>query len=127
VPVSRLRDYAHVVGIEPDGGGVVVRAHRFHEFSPAGDEAVKAILCEGAADDRGDPTSSRADRVNCTGAWAGRTAALYGGAPPVPKRRQIAIAHAHDVDLRPWGMFVDTSGVYFHRDSRPRAGRLRRS
>jgi glycine/D-amino acid oxidase-like deaminating enzyme len=115
----RLENYAHVTAIEPEGDGVTVRAHRFHEFSPAGDEAVKKILCEGIADDRGDPIALRADRViNCTGAWARRTAALYGGDPPVvPKRRQIAIAHAHDVDLRPWGMFVDTSGVYFHRES----------
>ncbi len=115
----RLENYAQVVAIEPDDGAVTVRALRFHEFSPAGDEAVKAILCDGRTDDHGDALVLRADRViNCTGAWAARTAALYGGQAPVTaRRRQIAIAHARDVDLRPWGMFVDTSGVYFHREA----------
>jgi FAD-dependent oxidoreductase domain-containing protein 1 len=114
----RLENYCHVVGIDADAAGVTVRARRFHEFSPAGDQAVKAILCDGGGDS-GDLVELRADRViNCTGAWAQRTAALYGGAPPVvPRRRQIAIAHAREVDLRPWGMFVDTSGVYFHREA----------
>ncbi|HTM21080.1 MAG TPA: FAD-dependent oxidoreductase, partial [Kofleriaceae bacterium] len=57
----RLENYAHVVGIDAEGSGVTVRARRFHEFSPAGDEAVKAILCDDGGD-AGDLVELRADR-----------------------------------------------------------------
>jgi glycine/D-amino acid oxidase-like deaminating enzyme len=115
----RLRNYTYVVGIEPQPGQVIVKGLQFHEFSPAGDEAVKAILVDGLPPENSAPVSIAADMViNTTGAWAARTAACYGHPAPVrPVRRQICIAHARDVDLRPYGMFVDTSGVYFHREA----------
>jgi len=118
-PGVHLRNYTYVTAVEPGARGVVVRAIQFQEFSPAGDEAVKAILCDAAPPDHGAAVTLEADvLVNATGAWAKRVAPLYGHDVPVrPVRRQIAIAHARDVDLRPWGMFVDPSGVYFHREA----------
>ncbi len=118
-PGVHFRNYTYVTGIDPSQGRVAVRAVQFQEFSPAGDEAVKAILCEAAEPDHGaEVTLSAPVVVNATGAWAKRVGPLYGHAAPVrPVRRQIAIAHARDVDLRPWGMFVDPSGVYFHREA----------
>jgi glycine/D-amino acid oxidase-like deaminating enzyme len=112
-------NYAYVVGVDPEDDHVAVRAIKFQEFSPAGDQAIKAILCEAMPPEEGAAIKLRADLVvNCTGAWARRTAPLYGHVAAVrPIRRQISIAHARDVDLREWGMFVDTSGVYFHREA----------
>jgi sarcosine oxidase, subunit beta len=114
-----LSSYTYVVGVDPRPDGVGVKAVQFHEFSPAGDAALKAILCEAIPPEDSAPVEYTADVViNATGAWAARTAPLYGHAAPVrPVRRQIAIAHAREVDLRPYGMFVDVSGVYFHRES----------
>jgi sarcosine oxidase subunit beta len=114
-----LRNYHYVTAIDPEEGQVVVRGLHFQEFSPAGDEAVKAILCDALPPENSAPVEYRGDVViNATGAWAARTAPLYAHAVPVrPIRRQIAIAHARDIDLRPYGMFVDTSGVYFHREA----------
>jgi glycine/D-amino acid oxidase-like deaminating enzyme len=115
----RLENYACVTGIDVDPDKVVVRVLKFQEFSPAGDAAIKAILCDAMPPDDAASVNLAADViVNCTGAWARRVAPLYGHAVPVrPVRRQIAIAHAPEVDLRPYGMFVDPSGVYFHRES----------
>jgi glycine/D-amino acid oxidase-like deaminating enzyme len=115
----RFENYAYVVAVDPEPDKVVVRALKFQEFSPAGDQAIKAILCDAMPPDDAASVKLTADVVvNCTGAWARRVAPLYGHVVPVrPIRRQIAIAHARDVDLRPWGMFVDPGGVYFHRES----------
>ncbi len=115
----RLQTYAYVVGIDPEPDKVVVRAVRFQEFSPAGDQAIKEILCDALPPEDAGTVLLAADTViNCTGAWARRVAPLYGHVVPVrPVRRQIAIAHARGVDLRAWGMIVDPSGVYFHREA----------
>jgi len=115
----RLENYACVTAVDPEPDKVLVRILKFQEFAPAGDAAIKAILCDAMPPPDCASVQYAADLViNCTGAWARRTAPLYGHAVPVrPVRRQIAIAHAPEADLRPWGMFVDTSGVYFHRES----------
>jgi glycine/D-amino acid oxidase-like deaminating enzyme len=114
-----LKNYTYVVGVDVEADHVLVKAVHFQEFSPAGDQAIKAILCDAIPPEGSAPVSYRADLViNATGAWAARTAPLYGHPAPVrPIKRQIAIAHARDIDLRPYGMFVDTSGVYFHREA----------
>lgn len=53
--------------------------------------------------------------VNCTGPWAPGMARVMGYAcPSFPVRRQVCIFDCRDVDLTPYGMIVDTSGVYFH-------------
>jgi glycine/D-amino acid oxidase-like deaminating enzyme len=62
------------------------------------------------------PVELRAKRViNCAGPWAGHLAKILGYTSPVyPVRRQISIFDCRDVDLTPFGMFIDSSGVYFH-------------
>lgn len=53
--------------------------------------------------------------VNCAGAWASQLAQLIGyGSPTWAVRRQVSVFTCRDLDLRPYGMMVDTSGVYFH-------------
>ncbi|MBI1861796.1 MAG: FAD-binding oxidoreductase [Deltaproteobacteria bacterium] len=53
--------------------------------------------------------------VICAGAWSSeilKSLSLAGITKPV--RRQIATFQAENLDLTPYGMIVDTSGVYFH-------------
>ena len=58
----------------------------------------------------------RAKRViNCTGAWASELAKILSyPCPSHAVRRQVCIFDCRDVDLTPYGMIVDPSGVYFH-------------
>jgi glycine/D-amino acid oxidase-like deaminating enzyme len=62
------------------------------------------------------PVQYQADRVvNCAGPWAPPIAKMFGySCPSIPVRRQVSIFDSRDVDLSPYGMIVDTSGVYFH-------------
>jgi sarcosine oxidase subunit beta len=53
--------------------------------------------------------------INCAGAWAAGVARVLGyPCPSVPVRRQVCVFDCREVDLTPFGMTVDTSGVYFH-------------
>ena len=53
--------------------------------------------------------------VNCAGPWAAHVAQILGyESPCYPLRRQVSIFDCRDVDLTPYGMIVDSSGVYFH-------------
>lgn len=61
-----------------------------------------------------------ADRVvNCAGPWAKEVARILGYfCPSYSVRRQISLFECREVDLSPYGMMIDSSGVYFH----PEAG-----
>ena len=53
--------------------------------------------------------------INCAGPWAPDVAKILGyDCPSHPVRRQVCIFDTRDVDLTPYGMIVDPSGVYFH-------------
>ena len=53
--------------------------------------------------------------VNCAGPWASEVAQRMGySTSSRPIRRQISVFDAKGLDLSPYGMIVDTSGVYFH-------------
>jgi len=53
--------------------------------------------------------------INCGGPWAAQIADIMKyKSPAYPLRRQVCIFDCKDVDLTPYGMIVDTSGVYFH-------------
>jgi FAD-dependent oxidoreductase domain-containing protein 1 len=53
--------------------------------------------------------------INCAGPWASEIANILGYKSPAhPIRRQVCIFDCKDLDLTPYGMIVDTSGVYFH-------------
>jgi sarcosine oxidase subunit beta len=57
-----------------------------------------------------------ADRVvNCAGPWARATARILGyDCPSYCVRRQVSLFDCREVDLSPYGMLVDPSGVYYH-------------
>ncbi|MBI2712654.1 MAG: FAD-binding oxidoreductase [Bdellovibrio sp.] len=53
--------------------------------------------------------------INCAGPWASDVAKILGySCPSFPVRRQVSIFDCREIDLTPYGMIVDTSGVYFH-------------
>ncbi len=53
--------------------------------------------------------------INCAGPWAPEIAKVLGAyCPSFPVRRQVSLFDTREVDLTPYGMIVDTSGVYFH-------------
>jgi glycine/D-amino acid oxidase-like deaminating enzyme len=53
--------------------------------------------------------------VNCAGPWASQVAEILGyKSPAFAVRRQVSIFDCREVDLTPYGMMIDTSGVYFH-------------
>lgn len=56
--------------------------------------------------------------VNAAGAWAPHLAQILGyPSPSKPVRRQISLFQSRNVDLTPYGMIIDPSGVYFHPES----------
>lgn len=65
---------------------------------------------------QGSVLSIRTDRVvNCAGPWAKDVAQILGyESPSYSIRRQISLFDCRDLDLSPYGMIIDTSGVYFH-------------
>jgi glycine/D-amino acid oxidase-like deaminating enzyme len=96
------------------GGSVTVTAQRFR--APLDLDAKGEVLSGGSVGSEVDTVTYRARRViNCAGAWAPEIAKALGYAcPSKPVRRQVCIFDCRDVDLTPYGMIVDPSGVYFH-------------
>lgn len=69
-----------------------------------------------ATDGVGAIVDFRAARVvNAAGAWAPQVAKILGyECPSVAVKRQVCVFDSRDVDLSPYGMTVDPTGVYFH-------------
>jgi len=93
-----------------------IQARQLH--SPAFHEAKLAVF-SGLPEMDGlpwTPTDYQSERViNCAGPWAPRIASQLGyTCPSKPIRRQVCIFDSRGVDLTPYGMIVDPSGVYFH-------------
>ncbi len=99
-----------------DEGGIRVHYRQLH--SPAFHE-VKASVLSGSIEPEELPWNDGFYDVrrviNCAGAWApGVAKALGYHCPSTPVRRQACIFVCRDIDLTPYGMIVDPSGVYFH-------------
>ncbi|MBI4041115.1 MAG: FAD-binding oxidoreductase [Deltaproteobacteria bacterium] len=53
--------------------------------------------------------------INAAGVWSSALASLYGHEVVcLPVRRQISLFDCQGLDLSPYGMIVDTSGLYVH-------------
>lgn len=98
----------------PDGSIELV-AERYPARISAEDR-LRILSGQAAVDARPETIRYRAQRVvNAAGPWAGSVARMLGYPSPVfAVRRQVCIFDCRDVDLTPYGMVVDTSGVYFH-------------
>ena len=84
------------------------------------DQAVKRILETGESDaGYGKAEFKCCALINTSGAWAPRVSALYGFDDELikPRRRQMVVMKAPGVDLSPYGMVIDTSDVYLHKES----------
>ena len=57
--------------------------------------------------------------INTAGAWAPRISKLYGFKDEQirPRRRQMVVIRCPEVDLSSFGILIDTSDVYFHKDA----------
>lgn len=82
-------------------------------------EEKETIFTSAATDEvRADVTRERVQAgivVNCAGPWAAEIAGILGyESPSFPVRRQICVFDCREVDLSPYGMMIDSSGVYFH-------------
>lgn len=100
---------------EREENGIRLRGERF--AAPVSEEKKAEVLSSkisGAVED--ETVEYRVKRVvNCAGAWAPQLAQILGyHCPSYPVRRQICLFDCRDVDLTPYGMIIDPSGVYFH-------------
>ena len=119
---AKLLDGIWVCKAEPKSseGGWKVRAFQFSEQLTS--EQKKQLLSENPetlSDAQGAWIEIEAKNiVNCAGAWAPHLAKILGySSPSQPVRRQISLFHARGLDLTPYGMIIDPSGVYFHPES----------
>lgn len=108
-------DHHAVESLSVEGGRI--RSVTLRELGSEG--SLERFLKEGVLPEEG---ASRVIEVqatvNAAGAWAPRLAKLYGKeVPSVPIRRQVTVAHSQQVDLSPYGMTVDTTGLYFHHEA----------
>ena len=57
--------------------------------------------------------------INTAGAWSPRISKLYGfnDEKIKPRRRQMVVIRCAEVDLSSFGLIIDTSHVYFHKDA----------
>lgn len=90
-------------------------------FEVGGDssEVVKEILIKGFQGSYGDLTTFACKTlINTSGAWSPTISKLYGlsGDKIMPRRRQMVLISAREVDLRNYGMIIDTSDIYFHQE-----------
>jgi sarcosine oxidase subunit beta len=115
----RFADRLALRGATVSAGGVSLELEQLASgLDRDGKEKVYASLeSEGAGGARVRAEAARV--VNCAGPWAREVARTLGYASPSWNvRRQISMFDCREVDLSPYGMMIDPSGVYFH----PEAG-----
>lgn len=111
-----------VCSSEKTGEKWKIRAFQFS--AQLSSEAKRKLLCENptqlsSGPETGEWIEIHANQVvNAAGAWAPHLARiLHYSSPSKPVRRQISLFQTRNVDLTPYGMIIDPSGVYFHPES----------
>lgn len=106
--------------------GLTVReviAYRLKEMEDSGrdkSELVKTYLENGRVEVPREEISFKCGvLINTAGAWAPRISKLYGFNDEQirPRRRQMVVIRCPEVDLSSFGILIDTSDVYFHKDA----------
>lgn len=112
----QFKDGAHVKEIIKKEKGLDII---YNDLEKPKEEDVFKILTEKAVSKDFPLVKVQCDTlINSTGPWAQKVAKLYGHEIDCkPVRRQISIFDCKDLDLSPYGMIVDTSGVYFHAEA----------
>lgn len=118
---EHYRAGARAAGVRFVDRRMLVAVERHGDRVTGAELAAVAGGAEAAAALEGGPPDGPRERVACerfvnaAGPWAAPVAELLGA--PVPCRavpRQLSLAASRDVDLSPYGMFVDTTDAYFH-------------
>jgi glycine/D-amino acid oxidase-like deaminating enzyme len=109
------RTMLRAVELTPDGTSKLKLMTERFESVMSHETRLAVLSLQGQIEGRKRVTYRAQRVVNCAGPWAGHVAGLLGYSSPVHAvRRQVTIFDSRDVDLTPYGMIVDTSGVYFH-------------
>jgi glycine/D-amino acid oxidase-like deaminating enzyme len=110
------RIWVHHVTVDPKSGLAELQAWQWPDH--LSDDELKRILTTKDTSGAMSVTFKTGALVNCSGAWARRFANCMGtDCQSSPIRRQVSLFECKDVDLTPYGMFVDSSGVYFHAEA----------
>ncbi len=110
----RFEDRIRILSVELTAAGVLLLGKRWKKHP--GVEGLAASLSGRDITEEEVDVEIRCERVvNCAGAWAPAVARALGYAcPSKPQRQQISIFDGRGLNLSPYGMIIDTSGVYFH-------------
>jgi sarcosine oxidase subunit beta len=83
-------------------------------------EQIKKYLINGEVEASKEEISFKCGTlINAAGAWSPRISRLYGfnDEEIKPRRRQMVVIKCPEVDLSSYGILIDTSDVYFHKDA----------
>jgi sarcosine oxidase subunit beta len=116
------RLYVNNILLEDSRVTEVIASHQRKPIDNAKDksELIKTYLVNEEIGYSGEQVSFRCGAlINTAGAWSPRISRLYGfnDEEIKPRRRQMVVMRSPDVDLSPYGMIIDTSHVYFHKDA----------
>jgi FAD-dependent oxidoreductase domain-containing protein 1 len=106
-----------------DGRVIEVITHQLGKLDESAQDKsdlIKTYLVNGETDSSTEEISFKCGAlINTAGAWAPRISNLYGfnDEQIKPRRRQMVVIRCPQIDLSPYGMVIDTSDVYFHKDA----------
>lgn len=113
-------DRQFVTGAERKGGSVtsVLTNDLKAIFKNYGEEGIRKVLKGETIFDTHDNKFGGEVLINACGAWAPEISKHYGFTDNdiKPRRRQIELISCPDLDLSDFGMIIDTSDIYFHRE-----------
>jgi len=113
-------DRQFVAGAEKNGGKLtsLMTKDLSANIKNEGEECIRKVLKYGKEFDSYDNLFDCEVLINAGGAWAPQISKHYGFIDNDirPRRRQIELISCPDLDLSAFGMIIDTSDIYFHRE-----------
>ena len=115
----KFYDRQFVTGMDIKGNsvGVVITRDISLLIKQRGPDEVRKIL-KGMIPDGEENVFKCEVMINSAGAWAGSISRHYGFTDDEikPRRRQIELVKCPDLDISGYGMIIDTSDIYFHKE-----------